>query len=385
MPIEFIFLKEGEAMNGKALIEYFRQAMELESTIHCQEQILEEITQFKSERLPRPQKPTNLTDKTLKQLEKERWALRWPENPVDKLEKPQKPILVVSILFIYGFVIALCVFLFLLMFWKLKYFFISFAVLYGAYLIYEISSHQSKIKEYDRQMEDYHAKAEKLRQEYAKEEAAHKAKLDEYDKAIEEAKNAINAKYEKDVELHKQKRMDGYILELRVQEEGKRLAAAIDEAKQTLQLLYNANVIYPKYRNLVAVCTIYEYLESKRCTELEGANGAYNLFESELRQDLIISKLDEVIDNMRIIQRNQFQLYKKLDAIDKTVKGIQRSLKEIASNTQAIAKDVAQINKNTAAIAHSSQITALSSVVTSQCAAIAAQNTEAIKYIALIN
>lgn len=40
-------------------------------------------------------------------------------------------------------------------------------------------------------------------------------------------------------------------------------------------------VIYPKYLTLPAVTTIYEYLESGRCDSLAGANGSYNLYESE--------------------------------------------------------------------------------------------------------
>lgn len=61
------------------------------------------------------------------------------------------------------------------------------------------------------------------------------------------------------------------------------------KTKQLLRKLYSADVVYPKYRNMVAMCTIYEYLASGRCETLDGAQGAYNLYEAEIRQNIVIS------------------------------------------------------------------------------------------------
>lgn len=68
-----------------------------------------------------------------------------------------------------------------------------------------------------------------------------------------------------------------------------------NETKQALARLYSWNYIYPKYQGLVSVCTIFEYLDSGRCYTLEGHEGAYNLYESELRMNQIIGKLDDII------------------------------------------------------------------------------------------
>lgn len=80
------------------------------------------------------------------------------------------------------------------------------------------------------------------------------------------------------------------------------------ERSDTLKLLddyYNLGYIYPKYQGLVPVSTIYEYLDSGRCSSLTGAHGAYNLYESELRQNLIIEKLDDVLVKLDEIAYNQ--------------------------------------------------------------------------------
>lgn len=78
--------------------------------------------------------------------------------------------------------------------------------------------------------------------------------------------------------------------------------------------LYAENIIYPKYRNMVAVTTIYEYLESGRCNRLEGPDGAYNLYEMELRQNIIIGQLSVIASNLEHIKENQFMLYNEIVA-----------------------------------------------------------------------
>jgi hypothetical protein len=83
-------------------------------------------------------------------------------------------------------------------------------------------------------------------------------------------------------------------------------------AKERLEGLYRKDIIFPKYRNFIAINQIAEYIDSGRCTELEGPNGAYNLFESELRQNIIIDKLETVINQLEQIKQNQFYIYQAM-------------------------------------------------------------------------
>lgn len=110
--------------------------------------------------------------------------------------------------------------------------------------------------------------------------------------------------------------------------------------------------------------TIYEYYASGRCSQLEGPDGAYNLYESELRQNLVINQLEGIANKLDQIQQNQYTLYTEIHNIGEIMKGI--------------SKDVNAIMVNTRSIAQCSYITALNTKVI-------ADNTEAIKYISLIN
>ena len=54
--------------------------------------------------------------------------------------------------------------------------------------------------------------------------------------------------------------------------------SALHSLEKALAELYDENIIFPKYRELVAVSAINEYLLSGRCETLEGENSAYNLY-----------------------------------------------------------------------------------------------------------
>ena len=59
------------------------------------------------------------------------------------------------------------------------------------------------------------------------------------------------------------------------------LEAKLTETKNTLTKFYSANIIYPKYRNMVAIASIYEYFDSGRCTTLEGHEGEHTIFSNQ--------------------------------------------------------------------------------------------------------
>ena len=75
-----------------------------------------------------------------------------------------------------------------------------------------------------------------------------------------------------------------------------------------LDQLYDLNIIFPKYRYFAAVTTFYEYFSSGRCSSLTGHEGAYNLYENELRMGIIINKLDRIVQMLGQIQQNQYTL-----------------------------------------------------------------------------
>lgn len=105
------------------------------------------------------------------------------------------------------------------------------------------------------------------------------------------------------------------------------------KTKKILQDYYNLGFIYPKYRSLVPMCTIYEYLESGRCFSLLGHEGAYNLYESELRMNTIIGKLDDIIYRLDEISANQRLLAREIKRSNEQLDRIYSTLNNIEHNT----------------------------------------------------
>lgn len=124
-----------------------------------------------------------------------------------------------------------------------------------------------------------------------------------------------------------------------------------EKTETILSHYYGKGVIYPKYQNLVAMCSIHEYFEARRCRELTGYEGAYNIYENEVRLDRICTKLDEAIERLDEIKQNQYMLY---DAIQKTNQLTERLLSETVKQTQLLD----QTAQNTALSAHFAQIAA---------------------------
>lgn len=95
--------------------------------------------------------------------------------------------------------------------------------------------------------------------------------------------------------------------------------------------------IYPKYQNIVCVCQFTQYIESGRCTAFDGPYGCYNLFEEELRMNLIINKLDIIISRLDTLIENQREMTNVLKSIDSNVNSIKESARDIKMFSSIIA------------------------------------------------
>ena len=117
--------------------------------------------------------------------------------------------------------------------------------------------------------------------------------------------------------------------------------------KDTLDKLYNMNIIYSKYRNMVAIASFYEYYLSGRCSRLTGHEGAYNIYENELIGKIIIGKLDDIICRLDEIKRNQYMLYNKLTLSNQKVDRLTSELKWASDKIEDIAHNQELIEYNT--------------------------------------
>lgn len=131
----------------------------------------------------------------------------------------------------------------------------------------------------------------------------------------------------------------------------KRLDGKINALTETLNKIYSYDVLYSKYRNdVVAVNTIYEYFLMGRVVSLTsryGNDGAYNIYENELRQNIIINKLDTIINQLEQIKANQHMLY---EAVQEAC--------SVSAKIADMAEHISSIDQNTALSAYYSKVSA---------------------------
>lgn len=189
----------------------------------------------------------------------------------------------------------------------------------------------------------------KRRQE--REEEEYQAKLQEYENNLGQYQLRLS-----EIESENQKKRDMYEKQLVAYSEevadyesrGKAVMHELFDAKWNLEealiSLYEEGIIYSKYRNLVAVSTIYEYLASGRCDQLEGPNGAYNLYEMELRRNIVIGQLSTITEHLEQIKENQYTLYYEIQNANRNSESMLSSIgddvKFSAYQNAATAKNV---------------------------------------------
>ena len=123
---------------------------------------------------------------------------------------------------------------------------------------------------------------------------------------------------------------------------------------EALKDIYNENIIYPKYRELIPVTMMCEYLESHRCDTLEGHEGAYNIYESEIRANVIIAKIDQVVSSLESIKSNQYKLHEAiLDARQESNRIAHSMMREISSSNQ---QHIALAQQNQALLEYNNQV-----------------------------
>ena len=114
------------------------------------------------------------------------------------------------------------------------------------------------------------------------------------------------------------------------------VVAERDRTLQTLQTLYNTNIIFPKYRGIIPVTMFCEYMDSGRRTTLEGVHGMYDLYESELLAKRIVESIGEV--------------NKTLGHVSYQLNGIAAQLTGIARNQIMLHEEIAKGNAISAQI-----------------------------------
>jgi hypothetical protein len=132
----------------------------------------------------------------------------------------------------------------------------------------------------------------------------------------------------------------------------------ITEITNTLNLLYDLDIIYSKYRNLKAISKFLEYVESGRCKTLSGVLGCYNLFEQEYRLDLMLDKFDQVLLKLDDIQKQNINLFTAINRINRNLSEIKQGYTEQYNILGNINEKIGAIEENSNATKCFSEITA---------------------------
>lgn len=113
--------------------------------------------------------------------------------------------------------------------------------------------------------------------------------------------------------------------------------------KDKLQKLYNQNIIFDGYRNMIAVAQFYEYIASGMCDRLEGANGAYQQYQNFVNAGRICERLDRISSQLDVIQRNQRMLYNAVMNIQQSLNNIENSLGRMEMSLNDIQQKVQRL------------------------------------------
>lgn len=120
--------------------------------------------------------------------------------------------------------------------------------------------------------------------------------------------------------------------------------------------IYHSGVVFDKYCNFVALTSFYEYLSTGRCSKLEGHEGAYNLYETEIRANMVIEQLSQVIESLEQIKKNQYMIYSAINNVNSQLETLNSSMDYAVS----LLKTVNQHLEDTAeVIAHNTKVAVL--------------------------
>ena len=134
------------------------------------------------------------------------------------------------------------------------------------------------------------------------------------------------------------------------------LNKSLDILVESRRKLYGKDIIFQKYHNLLAISTLLEYFKSSRCSELHGANGAYNLFETESHQGILFTKIEQAQKNLQKLEQTQYLAYMTIMQTNETLADIAAQIKaKISSDSfEHIIPFVAEISNTAKAISEKS-------------------------------
>lgn len=175
-------------------------------------------------------------------------------------------------------------------------------------------------------------------------------------KKVKQAK--LIKQYKERIEIDK-KRVEKENEQIKILKQQQRdIQEEIDKNDFLLNKLYSMDIIFPKYRHMIAVITMLEYFESGRCSQLTGGHGAYDTYSYEEKQNMIIGRLDVVISKLDDIKNTQYMLYEAIQESNAISEGIYRQSEAMIESNRKIAENSALTAYNSDIIRRNTTISA---------------------------
>lgn len=138
----------------------------------------------------------------------------------------------------------------------------------------------------------------------------------------------------------------------------------LDNIESTLSGLYNLRIngvlcLHPNYQGLIPISVIYGYFDTGRCTQLQGHEGAYNLYEDEKMKGMIINKLDVVSRQLGELQSSMVYVGQAIqecndrlsdleEASTKMIRAVNNTNNNVSNKFNSVANQLSEISTNTA-------------------------------------
>lgn len=109
------------------------------------------------------------------------------------------------------------------------------------------------------------------------------------------------------------------------------------ECDVNLTKMYNMNIVHKQYQDLEPCGMFLQYLNTGRTHSLEqvgGDQGAYNLYDADLKFHIIKSQLDQVLENQQVLYGVLMSIKNNVEELCSSVEKIEQYAKNIDRNTR---------------------------------------------------
>lgn len=167
-------------------------------------------------------------------------------------------------------------------------------------------------------------------------EAEYSQALAQYESAVEAEKNRIAEELERiendPIRFYWERQIESAEWELR-------------STQELRSDLYAVDIVDPKYRDLVMICSLYDILSSGCCTALSGQGGAYELLASEIRAGRVCPNIDIILRQPDTVRVRQQTVCSLLEEADRQLEVISASLEHIDRMLADVRHDAAAVNR----------------------------------------